>query len=378
MRHGTVSRPSRVLLTLDAVGGVWSYTLDLAAMLAGLGIEPRLVGFGPEPSAAMAEAAEAIDGVSLVWTGEPLDWMVEDEAALDGVAPAIHGLAQAWQADLVHVSALSQAAGLPPGPPVVAHAHSCVPSWWDAVRGGPLPSAWLWQRGRNRRGLARADIVLAPSASHGRALAGIYGPLGDLRVVPGAAAVEPVAWHVPAEARKPYVFAAGRWWDEGKNAALLDEAARLSPWPIAMAGALHGPNGVSARVAHATALGQLDACAMQDHLRQAALFAAPSRYEPFGLAVLEAASRGTPLLLADIATFRELWEGAAIFLDPGDPVAWAAAIEEVAGDASARAAMGRRACERAAAFPAGRQRAALLAAYASALDAHAMPAEGIA
>ena len=37
-------------------------------------------------------------------------------------------------------------------------------------------------------------------------------------------------------------------------------------------------------------------------------------YEPFGLAVLEAAQAGCALVLSDIPTFRELWDGAALFV----------------------------------------------------------------
>jgi glycosyltransferase involved in cell wall biosynthesis len=64
-------------------------------------------------------------------------------------------------------------------------------------------------------------------------------------------------------------------------------------------------------------------------MASAAIFAAPSVYEPFGLAVLEAAQLGTPLVLADNATFRELWTGAAVFVDPHDHVAWATTLRTV-------------------------------------------------
>src|SRR5690606_35787981 len=50
------------------------------------------------------------------------------------------------------------------------------------------------------------------------------------------------------------------------------------------------------------------------------------RYEPFGLAPLEAALAGCALVLADIPTYRELWEGCGEFYPPGDAAALAAAI----------------------------------------------------
>ena len=56
------------------------------------------------------------------------------------------------------------------------------------------------------------------------------------------------------------------------------------------------------------------------------IFAAPALYEPFGLTVLEAAAAGCALVLGDIASLRENWEGAAIFLPPADASAWQAAL----------------------------------------------------
>jgi hypothetical protein len=43
--------------------------------------------------------------------------------------------------------------------------------------------------------------------------------------------------------KDPLILAVGRWWDEGKNGAILDEAATSLPWPIVLAGRLSGLNG---------------------------------------------------------------------------------------------------------------------------------------
>ena len=47
----------RVLLTLDAVGGVWRYALDLAAGLRAGGVETCFLGFGPMPTSAQGREA---------------------------------------------------------------------------------------------------------------------------------------------------------------------------------------------------------------------------------------------------------------------------------------------------------------------------------
>ena len=161
----------RVLITLDAVGGVWRYAIDVARGLEAHGIDCLLVGFGPEPDAAQrAECGRS----ELVWTHEPLDWMVSDSADLDRGTDTLASLARDWNADILHLNLPSQAAGLPDRCPVVVASHSCVPTWWRAVQGTDLPSEWAWQIQRNQAGFQRADAVIVPSKSHAAALNAVY------------------------------------------------------------------------------------------------------------------------------------------------------------------------------------------------------------
>jgi glycogen synthase len=74
-------------------------------------------------------------------------------------------------------------------------------------------------------------------------------------------------------------------------------------------------------------LGTLDDMALARAFASARVFASVALYEPFGLAVLEAAQAGCALVLSDIPTFRELWDGAALFVRPGDPDGIARALE---------------------------------------------------
>jgi glycogen synthase len=53
-------------------------------------------------------------------------------------------------------------------------------------------------------------------------------------------------------------------------------------------------------------------------MAEASIYASPAYYEPFGLGVLEAALSSCALVLGDIATLRELWSDAALFVPPGD------------------------------------------------------------
>jgi glycosyltransferase involved in cell wall biosynthesis len=358
-------RPRRVMMTLDAVGGVWRYALDLAAGLEGEGIRTLLVGSGPAPDARQRAECTAI-GAELRWTDLPLDWLVDDADELAEVPHSLARIATDWQADLLHLNLPSQAAGLEIDLPVVVASHSCVSTWWRAVRGDRLPAGWSWLERHNALGFRRAEVVLVPSRSHGESVTAVYGPQPRLEVVHNAAAVPPIAC-----GKTEMVLSAGRWWDEAKNGRTLDQAAAASSWPVVMAGALQGPNGERVQLDHARAAGELPPDEMRQLMREAAIFAAPSRYEPFGLAVLEAAGSGAALLLADIPTFRELWADAAIFVPPHEPAAFAEAIGALAEDPPWRFDLAERARRRAGTFTTHRQLTGTLRAYGTAMLRHA-------
>lgn len=68
-------------------------------------------------------------------------------------------------------------------------------------------------------------------------------------------------------------------------------------------------------------------------LVQSDLFLFPSLWEGFGLAVVEAAAAGVPVLTADLPVLRELLsEDQAVFLPPGNVDAWTQAIESALAD----------------------------------------------
>lgn len=351
----------RILMTLDAVGGVWRYAMDLAAALKPAGFEFVFVGLGPQPSAGQRQEAAALGG--LRWIEEPLDWMVPDEAELCHVGPQLERIARQDQADVLHLNLPSQAAGLATGRPVLVMSHSCVATWFAGVRAQEVPTDWQWHKATNRRGFDRADLVLAPSRSHATMLEQAYGTINGLRVVYNASRTED-----RLDKKDDLVFAAGRWWDEGKNGGVLDQAAEAIGWPVVMAGATRGPNGQQLNIRSADHRGELARDEVMALMARAPIFVSPSVYEPFGLAPLEAARAHAALVLADIPTYRELWDDAALFFDPRDSRSLSDAVNRLIEDPSLRQELAARAAERSRRYDPASQTRAMAGLYAGLLQ----------
>jgi glycosyltransferase involved in cell wall biosynthesis len=76
------------------------------------------------------------------------------------------------------------------------------------------------------------------------------------------------------------------------------------------------------------------------------------------------------LVLSDIPTFRELWDGAAIFVSPDDAAALALAIDWLADNPDHAAHWGARAADRARGFTLEAQISRMLDVYARAIGHH--------
>jgi hypothetical protein len=246
-----VTAKLRVLITADAVGGVWQYATDLAQGLAALGIETVLAILGPSPKPAQAKAIARVEGVTLIDTGLPLDWLAASPAEVKEAGAAISALGDKHHADVVQLNAPALAADIMFKAPVVAVAHSCVATWWEAVKGTEIDPDFRWRAELHGNGLRAVQVAVAPSAAFAEATRRAY-----------ALERAPVAVHngrsplpLPRVAPHDFAFTAGRLWDKGKNAATLDRAAASLPVPLYAIGPTTGPNGDAIELHHAHVLG---------------------------------------------------------------------------------------------------------------------------
>jgi glycogen(starch) synthase len=332
----------RVLLVADVAGGVATFVSELAAGLCEAGVELHLALLGRRAPAAL----ERLPLGSLHVRELALEWMEQPWADVAETERWIAELVRRLRCELVHMNTFAGVRD--PAVPVLLTVHSCVLTWWRAVYRRPAPAGWDRYRALAAGALARAERVVAPSRALLQALQREHGPLVGARVIHNGIALPPAP--APA-AREPLVLGVGRLWDEAKNAALLARAAPRIEGRVA----LIGP-GV---VASAEALGPLPRERVLTWMRRAAVFAEPARYEPFGLAALEAALCGCALVLGEIPSLREVWADAAHYVAPDDLRGLVAAVGGLLADPGARAAAAAAARERALRYG----RAAMSGAY---------------
>jgi len=348
----------KVLMTADTVGGVWTYSLQLASALQEHSVRVTLATMGAPLTPAQYEEARQIPSLQVFESNFKLEWM---EDPWDDVAKAsewLLSLEAETGPDVIHLNGYAHG-GLPWDAPVLMVGHSCVLSWWEAVKGEPAPLTWQQYHAEVRRGLQAADMVVAPSRAMLDSLQRHYGPLPRARVIYNALDGAPFKPTSKAEV----IMTAGRLWDEGKNVMALERVAPYLAWPVYVAGDNQHPDGGRMELSNLRLLGKLNSKEMAQRLNEAAIYCLPARYEPFGLSVLEAGLASCALVLGDIPSLREIWGEAAIFVPPDDQHALRTALQSLIEDEQQRKAMADKAHERARELTPRRMAAAYLEAY---------------
>jgi glycosyltransferase involved in cell wall biosynthesis len=317
----------KILISTDTVGGVFTYTAELAAALEAAGDEVVVATMGPRLRRAQREALPA----RVHESGFRLEWMEDPWDQVEAAGQWLLGLEEVEQPDVVHLCSYAHGAVGFQAPKVLV-AHSCVLSWWRAVHGTTAPPSWNRYRKETSAGLQGADAIVAPTAAMLQALVRDHALNPErTQVIPNGSATPPRSRATPSELHQilhplegefdavregeASVLGSGRFWDAAKNLAALDAAAEGLAWSVVVGGDL----GDGPPPRHARATGVLDRAALTALRRAAPIYAAPAVYEPFGLGILEAALDHCALVLGDIPSLRELWEDAAIFVDPRDP-----------------------------------------------------------
>lgn len=305
--------PGLLLLTSDTVGGVWNYSLTLARALGRKGVNILLATMGAPLRDYQREELSALKHVHIIESQFKLEWMEDPWEDVEQAGEWLLEIEREFHPDLIHLNNYAHGV-LPFEAPKLVVGHSCVLSWWRAVKGTEPPDHWKRYREYVAAGLHGADRVSCPTHAMLRSLIEHYGAIERCIVIPNSREFDLFS---PGQ-KENLVFTAGRVWDEAKNTGALLAVAEQLPWPVVIAGANQHPDGGERACDGTRMLGQLNEEQVADWHRRASIYAAPARYEPFGLSIFEAALSQTALVLGDIPTLRELWDGAALFVAPDD------------------------------------------------------------
>jgi glycogen(starch) synthase len=215
--------------------------------------------------------------------------------------------------------------------PRIVVAHSDVVSWWVAVHGKePDDTPWMrTYRGHVTRGLRAADLVVAPSRWMLDAVTRHYICPEQRTVIHNG---RTPALFQAGDKKDDFVLSVGRIWDQAKQVFLLLSSgisARTCIVGWEQEPGRESQESLLTQRSNIELLGPKSQEELQSLFSSAAVYAATSRYEPFGLAPLEAAFSRCALVMNDNPVFHELWGEAADYFRQNDAADLARVVEEL-------------------------------------------------
>ena len=358
-------KPTRpVLMTADPIGGVWTYALELCRELGKSDVTVALATMGRRLNDEERAAVRCISNVELFESDYKLEWMTDPWDDVKAAGEWLLDLESRTEPSLIHLNGYCHGALRWKVPSLIV-GHSCVYSWFEAVKSAPPGPEWQPYKQSVTIGLRGADLVTAPSEFMLSVLKRHYGSF---------AATDPIyngrsAAEFTPMAKERSIITAGRLWDEAKNIAILEHVGGKVPWAICAAGENRSPDGNYVSLKGLVPLGRLTSNMLARWLGRAAIFVLPARYEPFGFSALEAALAGCALVLGDVPSLREIWVDSALFVSPNDPDNIAAALTRLIEDSSLWQNLSERARKRALSFSSERMAQAYLSLYETLLSA---------
>lgn len=309
-----------ILITADTIGGVWTYARELVTGLVRRGARVTLVSFGNIPTLQQTQWMEGLPNLDYRPTAFKLEWMQDSEADLRASAEYLESLIRETRPDLLHLNQFCYGA-LSSDVPRIVMAHSDVVSWWVGVhQQEPPDSAWIRAyREVVQRGIDGATAVMAPSRWMLEQVSRYYGKVQHGRVIHNGRT--PTLFN-PHLTKEELLVSVGRVWDRGKNVSLLLQ--REMPLPVCVVGTEKHPESQGNAFADKKLSPgirfepQQDEAQLSRLFARAAIYAATSCYEPFGLAPVEAALSRCAIVASDIPPLRELWGDAAVFFNNND------------------------------------------------------------
>jgi glycosyltransferase involved in cell wall biosynthesis len=330
--------------------GVRRYASELFGALAALDHDLTIVAVGAPETTPLPPRVERAPGAASLPTNA--GWM------LTGLPRA----ARQARLDLFHAPAYTVPFAGPRPLAVTIHdvSYERHPEWYP-YRRDPIRRAFY------RRSARVADRVITDSIFSKTEIAAAYGlhpeSIDVVPLAPAAVFSQGPAIPLPSNIPKRYVLHVGDLHVRRNLAVVVRAMAivrcrrrELGDVGLVLAGAERGvfdalhttetTNGAPPM----TFTGQADERLLLALYRSAAALVYPSRYEGFGLPLLEAMACGVPVIASRTSCIPEVTGGAAVLLDPDDDEGWSAALERVLDDEAYAAGLRQAGRQRASGF----------------------------
>ncbi|WP_158844273.1 glycosyltransferase family 4 protein [Saccharothrix deserti] len=215
----------------------------------------------------------------------------------------------------------------PPRGRVVVTVHDTVPWTHPSTL---TPRGVAWHQRVISRATSRAGAIVVPTSVVAAELRRYApGPVPVHVVGNGVTAFPP---EEPVDVPPRYVLAIGTI-EPRKGFDLLASATAELDVPLVVVGP-QGWGGVDLRAPHVHLLGRLSDAQLAFVLRRAAVLAAPSLAEGFGLPVVEAMAAGVPVVHSDAPALVEVAGGAGVAVPRGDRAALVTGLRSVLSDSA--------------------------------------------
>ncbi len=367
-RLRTRAVPRRILMTTSRDEASWVHCLELTSALGRCGIEVALATLGDPPAPEQLEESLRLPNLQVFPSRFSEQWETCPWDEVERASQWLLQLERFVEPDLVHLHHPIYGATLFRAPKLVS-GTTCPLCLWRALHVEDGSDRWLEYRAAVERGVSGADMLVTPTTATLVDLTSHLGPPRMARVIPDGRSPRQVA----PGTKEEIVLSRARPGDRVVNVEALDDLARGLPWQVVVAGddeAAESGEPRAAAPAKSGALRWLPGLRREQRLGwlgRASVFALPSRHAPSGLPVLEAALAGCALVLGDIPSLRETWEGAALFVDPDSAKDLRRGLELLIGEPKGLHGLARRARSRALALSPERRAAAFLEAYSDLL-----------
>lgn len=310
---------NRILFTVDPHGAGWMHTVSLAGALLRRGHDVLVASFGPEPS---AERMAAVEDSGIRLTRVEIPGPTTDPTFIQTARAALEELVKEWSPSVVHIDRCSFGDLELEVPKILMIA---------ADRTARISRG----RGPARRGLLGADAVVSPTRALSEEISRRFEYRRPISLIqPGIELGDKPVMLSPVKKSRSGFVCYGRTDEKADGFDVMMEALRRvkieAPFKIAGEGARPPLPGWIAD------LGWLDTDGRSSAFEKAEVAVLPARDDPFGLRSVEAGLAGCALILSDVPSHRELWNGAAVLVPVDDPAALADAIGLLATDSRRR------------------------------------------